>query len=375
MTYVDKPIPSELPPNALPFFTKRMEYFGCNDASVLTKWLDNRSLSIQERNSRKTILSCKPLYVDVELNRICNYKCLFCFCHGMHSKDRLTFEDIDKLAPLFDYAEIIETSKAAEPFSTPDLFVYFLQKARQNNPFSLIHSVTNGSILSDQLLNAIFLYKLDHIYISINSDTEDKYKEISGGGSLHKVLNNIKKINEYKTKFSSLEPFLHINCQMSDYVNPLNLLDMAGELGIIEINFIKTMTTKQSVFHGHGMHQYMSENELQSLGNLMAEKGKKYEIYLNFPGLPISSPVYPCRNSPEYYPPSKYFNLEFTCPTDAPWFRFCTSMYDVAPCCWSASFDSWKEKSFDEIWNGEHLTSLRKSISQGQYPSCCRCRY
>ena len=364
-------------PDLYEFASERMKYFGISDNNVFISWLKNRSIAISERNKREIILSCKPLYLDVEINNSCNLKCKFCPCRPGHGTSKLTGNELDILEELFPYAEIMETSKAAEPFTTPDLFIDLLKRVRKVNPFVIIHCVTNGTINNEDVIKDLIEYKLDHIYISLSGDSRLNYKEITQKDLFDKVIHNLKRIRDLKLDESG-EPYVHFNCQMSSYADPFKILDIADEYNVIEVNFIKTQyyDLVKTNFAGKAIQEYKTDHEIEDLMDKIIEKANSLEICINFSGWDTKT-RHGCGPKYKYYYPSstKYFNRELTCPTDAPWFRYCTAMENVSPCCWSGSFAKWTEQPFDDIWNCEHIKKMRKQIALGEYPSNCNCRY
>ena len=369
------------------FIAERSKIYEPN-SDFVSDWLQNRQLAIEERNARKIELSCKPLYLDIELNNMCNLKCKFCACTYGHVRDSskpeamLTEAEIDKLSELFKWAEVIETSKAGEPFMVPDLFVYALERIRSSNPFVIIHTVTNGTILTDSLLSSLISNKLDHMYVSISGDTQERYAQIMGGDKFDKVLSNLEKIQIAKQQASSKEPYLHFNTQLTRYCDPIAILELADQYGVIEVNFIKTHKHVNSQgeeapnFKGKPVQDYMSESEIDALLSSIVKKANELRISVNFPGWPKREDTIIGSSEQFYYPHiTKYFDLDLTCPTDAPWFRFCTAMRGVQPCCWSGPFADWTKQSFEEIWNCQHLRHLRVELAAGQYPKVCQCRY
>ena len=252
-----------------------MNYFNIQNNNIFINWLKNRASAIQERNQRKIELQCKPLYLDVELNNICNLKCKFCPCIPGHGTDRLTEQEIDRLSELFPYAEVMETSKAAEPFTTPDLFVYLLKKVREINPFVIIHTVTNGTVTKNAVIDSLIKYKLDHMYISLSGDSRSTYEDITKKDLFDKLIDNLKYIQKVKKEQKSGEPYIHFNCQLSVFAKPFKILDIAEKYGVIEVNFIKTQYDSDFVkanFAGKAVQEYMDKNEIEDLMDILTGK-------------------------------------------------------------------------------------------------------
>lgn len=359
----------------------RTDYFG-HPSNVADDWLSNLMLSVKERNERKIELESKPIYLDVELNNMCNLKCEFCICVPGHIRDfnsheaKLTIDEIDKISPLFKYAEIMETSKKGEPFLTSDLFCYTMKKIREVNPFVITQTVTNGTVMTDELIDTLISLKLDHMYISINSHENDLFNKFTGG-NFDSILKNLDRIQSEKAKRNSREPFLHFNCQLGKVADPLKVLDLAKKYGVIECNFIKTQPFEDNYsYRGNAAQDYMSASEIEKWMDDIVCKANELFISVNFPAWDTHKRKITGSTEHFYYPSTtKYFDLNLNCPTDAPWFRYCTSMRTVQPCCWSGPFSDWTKESFESIWNGSYLKSLRKMLSTGKYPAVCNCKY
>ena len=356
------------------------------DTDTVSAWLTNRSLAIEERNNRAIELKSKPLYVDIEVNNMCNLKCEFCTCVHGHIRNanlpeaKLTIEEIDKLSEIFTFAEIMETSKGGEPCITPDLFAYALQKARKVNPFVIIHTVTNGTAITDKLLSSLISNKLDHMYISISGDDEESYHKVMGSNKYNNVIEGLRRINKGKRLASSREPFVHFNTQLCKYNDPIKMLNLAHEHNVIEVNFIKTQmesgASGNDVFKGSAIQNYRYKDEIEEIMDKIVERANGLRISINFPGWDTKQRDIHGSEQSFYYPHlTKYFDLAMTCPTDAPWFRYCTSMRKVQPCCWSGGFADWTKEPFEDIWNGKYLKDLRRQLSQGTYPKVCHCKY
>lgn len=363
----------------------RKAYYGASEETA-SEWLLNRKIAIQERNDRAITLTCKPLYVDMEMNYMCNLKCEFCTCVHDHVKNasspeaKLTFDEIDQLIQSFKFAEIMETSKGGEPCMTPDLFAYAIEQTRKINPFVIIHTVTNGTAITDRLVSSLIDNKLDHMYVSISGDNQENYHKVMGKDRYHKAIEGLERIRDGKLSTNSQEPYVHFNTQLCKYNDPMKILDLAHRHNVIEVNFVKTQMTEgvkgNDMFKGSPVHHYMSPGEIDELMDKIVDRANALRISINFPGWDTHQRKILGSEASFYYPHlTKYFDLSMTCPTDAPWFRFCTSMRNVQPCCWSGGFADWTKEPFDSIWNGSYLKKLRQQIARGIYPKVCHCKY
>lgn len=136
----------------------------------------------------------------IENCTLCNYKCIFCPHSTAFSRKKeimsndLFFEILNKL-PL--QITDITISGFGEPFLDKNL-LNKISLAREMN--YEVHIVTNGSLLTNDIIKELVDLEVSDIRISFHSVDSDRYKEITGAGIKQwaRALTTIYEISEIK---------------------------------------------------------------------------------------------------------------------------------------------------------------------------------
>ena len=157
-----------------------------------------------------------PLHAQVELTSYCQLKCPFCRTGGTLKgaypevvrglMARETFVNIMEKVPSLAYLLFYNWG---EPLLHKDV-VWFLNAARDLGKISEIS--TNMQFLPDALAEGIVRSGLNFMRVSCDGTTQEAYEVYRKGGSLEKVLDNTKRLVEWKRKLDS--PFPVIIYQM-----------------------------------------------------------------------------------------------------------------------------------------------------------------
>lgn len=156
-----------------------------------------------------------PLYLDVELTNFCNFRCCFCPT-GTKSMQRMKGYMPDNVADAL--AENVQRFKIAgvrfirwgEPTMHPK-FLEIMRKVKKAG--ALIHINTNGSLLNEEKIAAMFDMHLDSIKFSFQGADEGTYNEMREGGDYLKLLNTIRKFHEMRGNKDY--PFIQISTTLT----------------------------------------------------------------------------------------------------------------------------------------------------------------
>lgn len=142
------------------------------------------------------MLECKPIIL---LNNNCNYKCCHCYVRGGNSQ--LPLEYVKQY-----YKNVIEPNgvtfvrfAGGEPFLYKNFheLALYLAEIHNEHPEIQFNFTTNGSCVTDNIIDDLKLIKPNLVKVSLLTLREDKYKEIIGVDyNLKKVLENVKKLKE-----------------------------------------------------------------------------------------------------------------------------------------------------------------------------------
>lgn len=160
-----------------------------------------------------SVRKAKPITaVRLEASTACQLKCPSCpttagSIHKALGTGFLKLEDFKNFLEDEPQLRSIELSNWGEIFLNPDL----LSIMEYASLHGVTLSATNGVNLNNvslATLEGLVKYKFGAITCSIDGATEETYRLYRKGGSLSTVLENIKRLNEFKEKYSSSAPQL-----------------------------------------------------------------------------------------------------------------------------------------------------------------------
>ena len=200
-----------------------------------------------------------PNKIRIEACTLChpeNSRCIAQNKQHAMGEGYLKFDDFVKFTKLNPQIKAIVLSSTGEIFLNPELEA-IMKYAYENSIALTTGSETNFVNVSDNMLDALVKYKFEYLTISICGWDKVSYSTYHRGGDFDKVIANIKKLNELKSKYNSQLPFLTWNftvVESTDHLNGIkNAQKLAYDLGC-RFEFIKD-------FNG-----YRSENIQTELG-------------------------------------------------------------------------------------------------------------
>lgn len=152
-----------------------------------------------------------PLFLKVELSRYCTVECLYCF-----PAKNCRFYPLEQFKSLVDdfdqYIFITQLYEIGEPLHHPDIL----------ECINYAHSKGLGTVIStslslkkpDSFWNDLVTSGLDKLIVAIDGTTESTYKKYRTHGNLILVMDNLRKILQFKKQQCSS---LFIEWQMIDF--------------------------------------------------------------------------------------------------------------------------------------------------------------
>ena len=146
-----------------------------------------------------------PPYLQIEPSSICNYRCVFCFETDKTFTNKkngfMGRMSLDLFKKIVDQAEnnidFISLASRGEPLSNPDV-IEMLKYS--NGKFLNLKINTNASLLDEKKIHAILSYGVGTVVFSADAADEKLYAKLRVNGNLNKVLKNVEKFNEIKSK-------------------------------------------------------------------------------------------------------------------------------------------------------------------------------
>jgi MoaA/NifB/PqqE/SkfB family radical SAM enzyme len=103
-------------------------------------------------------------------------------------------EDIlEDLFPVLDELLVI----GGEPLITPDCLNLISRMDAQKYPDLRLALITNGTVVSSDVMDLLFARRISWILVSIDAATPETYSKVRGG-ELSKVIEGVKKLNEIR---------------------------------------------------------------------------------------------------------------------------------------------------------------------------------
>ena len=138
-----------------------------------------------------------PRLVCIETTNHCNALCSFCPNNALsrsktHMSDDL-FEKIVEDCREFPL-EAVEPFMQGEPFADPKI-IPRMEHIRRRLPDTKLRVYSNGNALTPKRIDQLIGLGIDHLYISVNTLDEDKYKDLMGL-RLKKTLDNLEYLTD-----------------------------------------------------------------------------------------------------------------------------------------------------------------------------------
>jgi len=149
--------------------------------------------------------------IRIDASAVCQLQCPVCKTWPKRlgvGSGSLKFEDFEKFVDQYPNFKKIELSNSGEIFLNP--FIDEIIKYSYEKGISL--SANNGvnlNNISEETIENLVKYRFNSISVSIDGATDNVYKIYRIKGNFNQIINNIKRINYYKTKYSTEFPKLN----------------------------------------------------------------------------------------------------------------------------------------------------------------------
>lgn len=299
-----------------------------------------------------------PKKIQFSPTEKCNLNCIHCYRQDY--KDSLLVEDMDINILNCETVNIAmkEVKEAwivsgGEPLLYKDFFNVVDCLVKKG--VSEIYSITNGTVITDNIAKSIVNSGITNLKISIDGATVETVDKIRGVGVFNNIIEGIKRINQYKELYKSNTPNLIFNFVVMriNYKELFKLVLLAKKLGVnsIEAHKCQQLNTNIKNLDMKELGQEF-EVELSKAQKIAGEEGIKLKSY-NEVGEEMA------QNGEKCIEPWEFF--------------YVAQNGDVYPCChlWGNPFGNVWSQSFEEIWNGEKMKEIRNEIKNKGYAKLC----
>lgn len=151
-----------------------------------------------------------PNKVRLEACTICQLRCKCCYMRNDINTvgfGYLKYADFKKFVDNNSFVKDIELSNSGEIFLNKDL-VKIIKYAYVKGVNLTAWNGVNFNDVTDELLEALVIYQFKSLTISLDGTCQETYTKYRVGGDFNKVIENIKRLNQYKEKHNSVYPVL-----------------------------------------------------------------------------------------------------------------------------------------------------------------------
>ncbi|MCK4353150.1 radical SAM protein [candidate division WOR-3 bacterium] len=181
-------------------------------------FLKNILSTLSNYKRGKIHLSNPPLLAWVEINNICNLKCIMCPITFSTSRKKVIMS-LAQLKQIVDQIKgfILEVYLfvGGEPLLHSDI-ISIIECCKTNGVEPVIH--TNGVKLSDEISKALINFRVRNIFFSFDGYTKETYENIRVGANFENTIENINQLTAIKKEKKTTKPHIVIETLM-DRVN------------------------------------------------------------------------------------------------------------------------------------------------------------
>ncbi len=175
----------------------------------------NQQRLFEDIAERREVVRARPLYVAVCPSTYCNYDCIMCL-HGRSPRRDLPESIWDELLEMLPTLRVL-TLLGGEPLANPLAMKFLRSWERSQYPDAAVSLVTNGSLLTENVLEYLEGCRFGSVTVSLNAGTPEVYEQVQRGIALADVLENIDALIDLRARQNDQFPIV-----LSFVVQPAN---------------------------------------------------------------------------------------------------------------------------------------------------------
>ncbi len=328
---------------------------------------------------RKIVVSSRPsfiafhkrfLSIRMDITNRCNLKCIICPRSVEEAKSDQNFdmewELFSKIAEdMFPNASELFLSCGSEPLMAKHLSDVLDVVGKAKVPF--VGFTTNGLLFNEDIAHKMVTSDIKEIEISFDGATEATYAKIRGGSSIHKVIENVRLLNNAKKASSASFPGIvfHVTLMRSNIEEVGDIIEIAHDL---EISCVRGMHLYPHAALNIDEESLYNHRELYDK-SIVAAQRRADELGVDFNAPPLFGG--PDRGSRSSVSGNSQDRI-----CVYPWTMVrITADGTVLPCAiwWEAKgFGNLNEQRFFDIWYGKQYRRLREEIRINRLPKICK---
>jgi MoaA/NifB/PqqE/SkfB family radical SAM enzyme len=306
-----------------------------------------------------------PKAIEVEVTTRCHLRCIICeHTYWDEPAKDMSFDEFKRIVDQFPKLKWIGLSGIGSSFLNKD-FLKMLQYLKSKNVF--IEFFDTFDLINREISQELVRIGIDKIWMSIDAATKETYEKIRVGTNFDKVIGNLKTLIEVKKQYKTPIPEIWFHY----IINKYNVLEMPKFVDLVQLLIGESKTNYATLIFFTSLLYFAEIEDLRSMipeeiKNLVLEKTKNYNLYLNWNENVVSSkPITDCTKWTE---------------------PFVLVTGHIQPCCAineandrefqkANSFANLLVEDFRDIWYSERLKKFKKNIHRRIRPRICKnCR-
>lgn len=368
-----------------------------NKIASLLRLAYTTKFSSAQRLRRRHFASSLPPLITIQINNLCNLRCVQCWEWGDNGAYKETDHKILK-----DEMSTGQWETFIEEVSEWKPYVYFfggepllrkdipriIEFATGRNVLTALNS--NTTLMTEELAESLVRAGLDYYIASLDGPEKINNQIRKGHDVYNRVLSGIRFLVGAKEKLKSALPIIEvcttITVENTDYI--LDTAQIVDGLGVdyfkIQLGMFTTPEllegTKSRFMETFGVTPKLWDGFLRDTSQIDSRSLAHQEKLIREKIWTFKFKRYP-KHGVKGFDYNSYFKSpesvfgEKVC--HVPWKRAVVMPNgDVVGCPWfpEAKMGNVREQKFTEIWNGSGMRTFRKSLSEeGLFPSCSRC--
>ncbi len=342
----------------------------------------NAALSGADRLWPTARLWARPLRMHLAINDFCNLRCPHCLREAPSIKvnqNRLTVEDLRRLAPWFRSSSFVALAGLGEPFLQNDLFdIVELVQAYGATP----SIITNATLLDEKACGRLVGPHGLLVNLSIDAGTPEIFEKVRLGARFSQVVENIDRLVALRNQTGHPFPVLSINMTlMRDTLGEIpSVIALARRWGIHHIVAQTVCFVPGQETRDQEISNLEAQQALAQAAPLAAQAGVEIRY------VPLASdyetlmrdeqqeqayqPSYPYHAVPKSAPGGAQ---RFYCPNL--WHQFFVDVFGNMTYCCMADFGilgNIRQSPPEQLWNHPDMVALRRRLLRGDPPAECR---
>ncbi len=302
----------------------------------------------------------QPWTLDIEPTVACNLRCVMCHSDKIREQRQvknMSFEDFSKIINKIPTLLRVTIQGMGEPLLAPD-FLKMVSYANQRD--IAVTTTLNANFINEEIARKVVESGLSRIYISLDGSTKETYERIRRGGNFERTLEGIRNLINARKKKGN--PFIDLWMVGVDE----NIRELPMMVGLASGLGVDSLTLQPDVTFW-GKEEFRKKIKEKTLSKQRGEVAKiigEAQIKAKEKGLNFV-----------YVRKTKFTSQK---PCVWPWQAgFISTDGRMVPCCLLAdpeiiNFGNVLNTPFKEIWNGEKMKNLRKSLKEKKFRDYCR---